>query len=275
MGAAPASLLCRPRNLLLGSLSKPTLDALAPHTDIIALKFREILHRPGEHVSHLYFPGGGFCSVLTMLNDGNMVEVATVGAEGLLGMPHALNHERSPSVTMVQAETDVCYRMSGQGFRLEMAKQGEFFRQVSRFHIAFAGFLMQSAACNARHTVEQRLARWLLLASDRLGSLEFPLTQELVAMMLGASRPTVTIVAGVLQKSGLIQYHRGMITILSRELLMDVACECYATTSRAMARVYRPTSEINDSTMMEIFANGRQERTPALSATDPEISRRQ
>jgi Mn-dependent DtxR family transcriptional regulator len=89
------------------------------------------------------------------------------------------------------------------------------------------GFVMQSSACNAVHRLEQRLARWLLLARDRIESDEFPMTQEFLAMMLGASRPTVTVVAGTLQKAGLIKYHRGQITIVDGEALENASCECY------------------------------------------------
>src|SRR5206468_12354091 len=98
-------------------------------------------------------------------------------------------------------------------------------------------FVMQSTACNAIHSVEQRLARWLLMAQDRIGADEFPLTQEFVAMMLGASRPTVTVVAGTLQKAGLITYHWGDIRILHRERLADVSCECYRAATDLLSAV--------------------------------------
>jgi CRP-like cAMP-binding protein len=98
---------------------------------------------------------------------------------------------------------------------------------------------MQSAACNAVHSVEQRLARWLLMAHDRMGQNEFPLTQEFVAMMLGTSRPTVTVVAGTLQKAGLITYHRGRITIVDRETLESASCECYRATTDLLRNVTR------------------------------------
>jgi len=99
---------------------------------------------------------------------------------------------------------------------------------------------MQSTACNAIHSVEQRLARWLLLAHDRVGTDHFPLTQEFVAMMLGASRPTVTVVAGILQKAGLITYHRGTITIVDREKLELASCECYRTVTKPLRNVTAP-----------------------------------
>src|SRR6266480_5236739 len=108
-----------------------------------------------------------------------------------------------------------------------MNRQGPFHHLVARYAQALTGFIMQSTACNAVHSVEQRLARWLLMAHDRVGKDDFPLTQEFVAMMLGASRPTVTVVAGTLQKAGLIKYRHGRVTIVDRENLEAASCECY------------------------------------------------
>jgi CRP-like cAMP-binding protein len=108
-----------------------------------------------------------------------------------------------------------------------MERRGAFHELMAHFAQALFGFVAQSTACNAIHSVEQRLARWLLMAQDRMGSDEFPLTQEFVAMMLGASRPTVTVVAGTLQKAGLIKYRHGRVTIVDRETLEAASCECY------------------------------------------------
>ena len=119
--------------------------------------------------------------------------------------------------------------MKADAFRREMERRGAFYELMTHYAQALVGFIMQSTACNAVHSVEQRLARWLLMARDRMGSDEFPLTQEFVAMMLGASRPTVTVVAGTLQKAGLITYHRGQVKIVDGEKLEAASCECYRT----------------------------------------------
>jgi CRP-like cAMP-binding protein len=145
----------------------------------------------------------------------------------MLGMSAALNRDPSPSASMVQAETDICYTMSAQAFRQEMDRRGAFYDLLTRYGQALVGFIMQSTACNAVHSVEQRLSRWLLMAHDRVGKDEFPLTQEFAAMMLGTSRPTVTVVAGTLQKAGLIKYHRGRVTVVDRKDLEAASCECY------------------------------------------------
>ena len=132
--------------------------------------------------------------------------------------------------------------MSAEAFRREMDRRDAFYELLTRYSQALVGFIMQSTACNALHTVEQRLARWLLMAHDRMGKNVFPLTQEFVAMMLGASRPSVTIVAGTLQKAGLITYHRGVLTIVDRERLEAASCECYRRTTQLMSNVTRKKS---------------------------------
>jgi len=128
---------------------------------------------------------------------------------------------------MVLAESDVCYRISTDAFEAELDRRGEFTALVRRDTQALLGVVMQSTACNAVHSVEQRLARWPLMAHDRVECDEFPLTQEFAAMMLGATRPTVTVVAGTLQKADLIAYQRGRITIVDRQRLEQASCECY------------------------------------------------
>jgi CRP-like cAMP-binding protein len=228
-----------PANQLLAALPLDDYQRLAPALDAIPLKLKEILHKPGEPLTHVYFPGGGFVSVVTVLEDGGMVEVATIGREGLLGASAVLNGDPSPAAAMVQAETHTCYKMAVGAFRAEMDRHGPFHHLMTRYAQALSGFIMQSTACNAVHSVEQRLARWLLMAHDRIGRDDFPLTQEFVAMMLGTSRPTVTVVAGTLQKAGLITYHRGHVTIVDREKLEAASCECYATTTELLRNVIR------------------------------------
>ena len=219
------------QNLLLAALPADEYKRIAQSLETIPLKLKSLLHRAGDPVEHVYFPGGGFCSILTVLKDGGMVEVATIGREGMVGVTAVLDGNPLSSTSMVQGETDTCYRMTANAFRREMDRRGVFYELLTHYAQALVGFIMQSTACNAVHSVEQRLARWLLMARDRMGSEDFPLTQEFVAMMLGASRPTVTIVAGTLQKAGLITYHRGRVTIVDREGLEAAACECYRTTT--------------------------------------------
>jgi CRP-like cAMP-binding protein len=224
-------------NLLLAALPKADRDRLVPSLDIIPLKLKDMLHKPGQPIREVYFPGGGFCSIVTVLEDGGMVEVATVGREGMVGTSAASEGNAPTSATMVQGETGVCYRMSAEAFRREMDRRGPFYDVMTRFAEALVGVIMQSTACNAVHTVEQRLARWLLMAHDRMEAEEFPLTQEFAAMMLGATRPTVTVVAGTLQRAGLITYHRGRVTIRDRKKLEAASCECYRAATNLFSAV--------------------------------------
>jgi len=168
-----------------------------------------------------------------------MVEVATIGREGAVGVSAIFDGDgtASRSLSMVQAESDICYRMPVEAFRQEMDRRGAFYGLLTRYTQALIGLIMQSTACNAVHTVEQRLARWFLMAHDRVGVDSFPLTQEFVAMMLGVARPTVTIVAGTLQKAGLITYQRGKVTVVDREKLEAASCECYRTVAGLLDNV--------------------------------------
>ena len=225
-------------NRLLAALPADEFDRIAPLLELIPLQLKHVLHKPGDPVGHVYFPGGGFCSVLTVLEDGNMVEVATIGREGMIGTSAIVNGTSpDPSTTMVQAASDICYRMTTAAFGAELELRGEFSAVLRRYAQALVGFMMQSIACNAVHSIEQRLARWLLMAQDRVARNEFPLTQEFVAMMLGATRPTVTVVAGTLQRADLIAYHRGRITIVDREGLEQASCECYRAVTTLLAAV--------------------------------------
>lgn len=232
----PASVPHR-SNHLLAALPSEVFERVEPKLKDIPLKLRTILHEAGSPVRDVYFPGGGFCSMLTVLDDGRMVEVATVGREGVVGVAGALNDDPSPTLSMVQAEMHTCYRISATAFRAEMERHGDFYNLMTRYAQAYVGVITQAVACNAIHSVEQRLARWLLLAHDRLEKDEFPLTQDFVAMMLGASRPTVSIVAGALQKARLIRYQRGRVAIVDRPKLESASCECYRTERDLLKRV--------------------------------------
>jgi CRP-like cAMP-binding protein len=226
------------QNLLLAALPLEDYERLAPALEVVPLTLKEILHKPGEPVRHVYFPGGGgFCSMLTVLQDGGMVEVATIGREGMVGVSAVLDGGRVPSCAMVQAETETCYRMTTEALRRETDRHGALYHLLTHYSQALMGFVMQSTACNAVHTVEQRLARWLLLAHDRVGRDEFPLTQEFVAMMLGVARPTVSVVAGTLQKAGLIKYRHGHVTIVDRHALEQASCECYSAATALLQAV--------------------------------------
>jgi CRP-like cAMP-binding protein len=221
----------------LAALPAADYRRILPSLTVVPLKIKEIIHKPGEPIRDVYFPGGGFCSMLSVLEDGNMVEIATVGREGMVGVSAVLDGAPVTSAAMVQGAAEICYRMNVEAFRREIDRRGAFHELMGQYAQALFGFVAQSTACNAIHSVEQRLARWLLMAHDRMESAEFPLTQEFVAMMLGASRPTVTVVAGTLQKAGLIKYRHGRVTVVDREHLEAASCECYRAATDLLKRV--------------------------------------
>jgi CRP-like cAMP-binding protein len=225
------------QNRLLAALPAADYARILPLLTVVPLKLKDILHKPGDPIRDVYFPGGGFCSMLTVLEDGEMVEVATIGREGMVGVSAVLDGTPVTSAAMVQGETDICYRMKVDAFRREIERRGAFHELTAHYAQALFGFVAQSTACNAIHSVEQRLARWLLMARDRMDRNDFPLTQEFVAMMLGASRPTVTVVAGTLQKAGLIKYRHGHVSIVDGESLEAASCECYRAATTLLKSV--------------------------------------
>lgn len=194
----------------------------------------ECLHRAGEPIENVFFVESGFISALTMLSDGAPLEIGLIGAEGVAGVSVILGATNSYSETMCQT--------GGGAFRIGVIALKEvvsnaphlrdlLLRYTHVFHVQVA----QTAACNAHHELGQRLARWLLAAHDRSGVPELSLTQDLIAVMLGVRRSTVSIAASTLQKAGVIRYQHGRITILDRVGLEDAACECY----EAVASEYR------------------------------------
>lgn len=226
-------------NLLLAALPLDDYARVERSLAVVPTRVKQTLHEAGELVEFVYFPGHGFCSVLTLLDDGRMVEVATIGREGAVGLPAIARDMVSCSSSMVQAPIDPCFRMTGGAYRSEMDRRGAFYDILTRYSQAMVGFVMQSTVCNVVHLTEQRLARWLLMARDRVESDEFPLTQEWLAMMLGASRPTVTVAAGALQKAGLIRYRHGVMTVVDAAALEEASCECYRRVTDLLDSVTR------------------------------------
>lgn len=227
------------RNLLLASLSPDDYAALRPSLEIVALEPQRVLHNPGEASKYVYFPRSGFVSVAVVLRDGSMVEVAPIGREGLAGIPATgpASTAMTNALIVVHGEDDCAYRMRIDVFRSEMDKCGAFADVVNHYGEAFLGVVMQNTCCNASHSVEQRLAKWLLMAHDRLETSQFRITQEFLATLLGATRPTVTGVASALQKNGVIDYNRGQMEIIDRPALEAASCECYHVSTRMLQRV--------------------------------------
>ena len=223
-------------NRLLAALPAGEYAALAPRLELVHLDALELIAGPGEPLPHAYFPLDGIISLVALDAGGGIVEVGTVGRDGMAGLPAVLGLPASPFQAMGQVR--------GRHARLPMADLlaaaapgTALFALLLRYAQVFAVLGGQSAACNRLHPVEARCARWLLLTHDRAGADAFPLTHEVLGQMLGVRRPRVTIAAGLLQRAGLIRYRRGVITILDRAGLEAAACECYGVIRGEFARL--------------------------------------
>ena len=205
-----------------------------------ALPVRRVLFEPDQCLTRAYFPLGGVVSLVTPMLDGSVVEMATIGREGVVGLPALLEGglpAGSRGVSQVQGEA---LSISAEAFRREVAAGGKLAPLVHAFMQALFTLVGRNAACNRLHYMEQRCARWLLLTHDRVVSDQFKLTQEFLAQMLGSRRASVTEAAAELQRSGAISYQRGTITIISREALEACACECYGAIRQVFDSLYAP-----------------------------------
>jgi len=218
----------RPKNRLLSALHTEDFERLRPHLTTIPVRARQVLHKQGEKIEHVYFPNGGVCSVTTVLSSGATVEAATVGDEGLLGIEAFLAADAvSPGETLMQVPDTDAEMMPVSEFRRALAEPGPFRELIGRYTQVVIAQMMQSTACNVMHQVQQRCARWLLMTHDRMHEQDFSLSHEFLAVMLGVQRPTVSVVAAALQEAGLIRYTRGRIAVTNRKGLEAASCECY------------------------------------------------
>lgn len=218
--------LKRPENLLLAALPSEDFQRLLPQLQPVSLTLRQIIHIPGVPIEYVYFPYQALISVVTILGDGSTIENNLVGKEGMVGIQSFLGNDAMPFQAIVQIE-DGGVRLPVAAFKAELSRKGALHDLLLRYMRFLFIETTQGAACHSTHPVQERLARWLLNVSDRLHSNELPLTQEIIAQMLGTRRAGVTVAAGVLQQAGMIRYRRGNITILDRESLEATTCECY------------------------------------------------
>jgi CRP-like cAMP-binding protein len=223
-------------NRLLDSLPRPDLERLRPHLEAVSVGVKHVVYEPNGQIKHVYFPIDCVISLVTYLEDGASVEMATIGLEGMVGLPIFLGTDTMPSRAFGQVPGDAL-RITAAAFTEEIERNGPLVRVLNRYTQALFNQVAQTTACNRVHLVEQRCARWLLQTHDRVGSDKFSLTQEFLAQMLGVRRTGVSAAAGLLQKAGLIRYARGWITVLDRPGLESVACECYRVIKREFDRL--------------------------------------
>jgi CRP-like cAMP-binding protein len=217
----------RPRsNRILSAAPGEEYERLLPHLEYVELTRGEVLHEAGEPLSHVYFPYSGTISVAVLHLDGDQAEVGMTGREGMLGLPLVLGTDTAPLRAFTQVSGGAM-RMKATDFAEEIGRRGGLYWLLLRYAQAFFVQTAITAACNRLHSMEGRLAKWLLTTRDRAESDDLDLTHEFVAIMLGVRRAGVTEALCMLRSEGLIDHGRGRITIRDAEGLKRVACECY------------------------------------------------
>jgi CRP-like cAMP-binding protein len=227
-----------PANRLLALLDEEERSALEPLLEPVPLVFKQVLCEPRDPLEHVYFPTTGIVSEVKNFENGDVIEVATFGSEGVVEVSLVLGEKRPGSRLIVQVAGEAL-RMESAAFLELVAKSPKLHALLLRYAYAVFRQVSQTAACNRAHTVDERCARWLLMTHDRVGERTFELTQEFMAQMLGVHRPSVSLAARMLQQAGLVTYSRGRITVLDREGLEAASCECYGVIAEIFKNLLR------------------------------------
>ena len=223
-------------NRLLSALPPEDFHQLWPDLHRVSWPARQTLYEVGAPIEHVYFGEEGTASIVAMMADGSTSEVGMIGIEGMVGASALLGAETSAQQVIVQLPGSAL-RMDASLCKTAFDQRPSLRAVVLRFIDAFLNLIAQTAACNRLHSARQRCARWLLMASDRIGSDTMPMTHEFLSFMLGVRRTGVTAIARELQRSGLIEYRHGRIRISDRYGLEAIACECYGIDHRALHRL--------------------------------------
>lgn len=221
------------RNLWLSALARKDYALIGPHLSRKELAQGAVLYDAGQDVDRVFFPEKGVVSLLTVMEDGDAVETAAVGPEGLVGAACGPLTSPAPARAVVQAAGAFAH-IDADRFAAALRQSPSLRAALGRFSEALFAQVQQSAACNARHRLEERLARWLLTFQDRIGGDDLPITQDQLSGMLGVRRATVSEVGATLETRRMIRRARGRITVLDRPALEHTACECYAAVRSVM-----------------------------------------
>lgn len=227
-------------NCLLAALPPAALDVLRPNLELVPLPSGFVLEEVGQAVTHAYFPHRGIVSVMAPLKDHPAPEVATIGLEGMVGLPAVLGVEEASIRAFVQVAGEAA-RIEAGALRRALDAEPALRSLLLRYAMSLMNLLARNSACYRAHSIEERCARWLLTAHDQMHWDSFTLTQEFFGLMLGVSRPTVSITASVLQRAGFISYARGRITVLDRPGLEAASCECYGMAKEQFDRALGET----------------------------------
>jgi CRP-like cAMP-binding protein len=223
-------------NRLLARLPPEEYERLLPRLQVVPLAFKHVLYEARSPIDFAYFPTRGVISALTVMEDGRAIEVATIGDEGMVGLPLLVGAKTTANRVIVQVPGEAM-RMAEDVLREEVGRDSPLRRSLVLYHTAFLAQVSQAVACNGLHSVHQRCCRWLLMTQDRAHSDVFPMTHEFLAEMLGVRRSTVSEVLEPFQKDGLIRYSRGKCTVLDREGLKAGSCECYRVIAKEFERL--------------------------------------
>jgi CRP-like cAMP-binding protein len=224
-------------NRLLALLPPVDYQRLLPRLHAVSLVPSQLIYKARSPMDYVYFPTTSMVSAMTIMDNGDAIEVATIGNEGMTGLTTFIGGETSPYELIVQVPGDAL-RMNADVLRQEASKDGALRRLLVLYNTAFSTQVSYSVACNGLHKVEQRCCRWLLMTADRVGSDQLPLTHQFLAIMLGVRRSSVTEVLKPLQDRGLLRNGRGVIHITNRPGLEALSCECYRAVGDEFARLF-------------------------------------
>ena len=223
-------------NQLLAALPEDQLQRWLPQLEHVHMPLGQVLYEPGSILNHVYFPTTAIISLLYVMQNGESAEIAVVGNEGVIGVSLFMGGDSTSSRALVQSAGGG-YRLTSQLMKEEFYRAGPVLHLLLRYTQALITQMVQTAACNRHHSLDQQLCRWLLLSLDRLQGTEMVMTQQLIANMLGVPREGATEGALNLQKAGLIDYTRGRIQVLDREGLEKRTCECYGVVKKEYDRL--------------------------------------
>jgi CRP-like cAMP-binding protein len=222
------------RNQILLDIPDREYRGIVPRLEFITWPRQRTLQEPQQKLEYIYFVNSGLVSLVVATRDGKSVQIGVVGREGLVGVSSVFGLAHSPIREVLQ--------MPGSGFRVHSGSVPSILDAAPHLHMLLGRYavsqglqIAQTAACNRLHNVEQRLARWLVMAQDRVASESLGITHEFLATMLGTDRPSVSLAAGHLQRKEAIEYRRGTVKIISRKKLEGCACECYGVIQQITA----------------------------------------
>jgi CRP-like cAMP-binding protein len=232
------------QNRLLASLANADYERLRSRLEPVCLEFKRSLYEANKPIDFVYFIETGVASLVNTMRNGDAAEVGTIGNEGIVGLPIVFGDKQAPASVYMQVPGSGL-KLKASLFSHELLQSTSIRAAMLHYAQAFFNQVAQTAACAHFHSLEERCCRWLLMTHDRMQSDEFQLTQEFLAMMLGVRRAGVTVAAGALQRAGLIRYKHGRVTILDRDGLKKLSCECYGISKREFDRLLHDTKAVS------------------------------